>query len=491
MEQDKEKTAFRTSSGQLYEFNQVPFGLCNAPATFSRLMDRVLSGLHWETCLFYLDDIIVFSSTWEEHLARLRQVFERLRHADLKLGAEKCAFAAKEVSYLGHRVTEEGLLPDSALLAAIREILPPKTATEVRSFLGLAGYYRRYVKNFAAIAGPLHALTRKDAVFHWSSDCQDAFDRLKTLLTISPITTFPDFSQSFQLYTDASTAGLGTILAQVREGKERIICCASRSLNQAKKAYPATKLECLAIVWAVAKFRPYLMAMPFEVYPDHYALQWLKTMRTGSALFHRWSAGLEEYDFTVKHRPGKALTHVDGLSRLPVDPGPPEDVLLHIRLLENEDEPQKLAKELHSATHLGGQALWKLFCDRCDYKAGRRICLEVAQSCPQCQLGSDYGPRQKTTGAIQSQGPWDTLSIDIVGPLPADHRQEFLIVFVDCYSRYTILVPFSNHTANTVSEALLRHVVPYFGTPRRLLSDRGREFVSEIWSKLLRSLRIQ
>ena len=233
------------------------------------------------------------------------------------------------------------------------------------------------------------------------------------------------------------------------------------------------------------------MAMPFEVYTDHYALQWLKTMRTGSALLHRWSAALEEYDFTVKHRPGKAQTHVDGLSRLQVDPAPPEDVLLHICLLENEEEAKKLAKELHSATHLGGQALWKLFRDRYDYKAGRRICLEVAQSCPQCQMGSDYGHRQKTTGPIQSRGPWDTLSIDIVGPLPADHRQEVLIVFVDCYSRYTILVPSSNHTSNTVSEALLRVVVPYFGMPRRLLSDRGREFVSEIWSKLLRSLGIQ
>ena len=155
MERDTEKTAFRTSSGQLYKFNQVPFGLCNAPATFSRLMDCILSGLHWETCLFYLDDIIVFSTTWEEHFVRLRQVFERLRHANLKLGAKKCSFAAKEVSYLGHRVTEEGLLPDLALLAAIQEILPPKTATEVRSFLGLTGYYRRYVKNFAAIAGSL------------------------------------------------------------------------------------------------------------------------------------------------------------------------------------------------------------------------------------------------------------------------------------------------------------------------------------------------
>ena len=487
-EQDKAKTAFRTSGGQLYEFNQVPFGLCNAPATFSRLMDRVLAGLHWETCLFYLDDIIIFSSTWEEHLARLRQVFERLRHTNLKLGADKCTFAAKEVSYLGHRVTEEGLLPDSSLLAIIREIPPPKTTTEVRSFLGLAGYYRRYVKGFAAIADPLHALTRKDAVFHWSAECQAAFDQLKHLLTTSPITAFPDFSQAFRLYTDASTAGLGAILAQVRDGKERIICCASRALNQAKKSYPATKLECLAIVWAVAKFRPYLMAMPFEVFTDHYALQWLKTMRTGSALLHRWSEALEEYDFTVHHCAGKIQSHVDGLSQLPVGPAPPEDTLLHIQV-DSEEEARKLAQELHSATNLGCQALWKLFSDRYSHKAGRRLCIEVAQSCPQCQLGSDYGHCLKTTGSIQSRGPWDTLSVDIVGPLSADHRHEF--VFVDCYSRYTILVPASNHTANTVSDSLLYHVVPYFGTPRRLLSDRGREFVGEIWGKLMSSLGVQ
>ena len=490
-ERDKEKTAFRTSSGQLFEFNQVPFGLCNAPATFSRLMDRVLAGLHWETCLFYLDDIIVFTATWEEHLDRLCQVFECLRHAKLKLGADKCTFAARVVSYLGHRVTKEGLLPDPSLLATIREISPPQNATEVLSFLGLAGYYRRYVENFAAIAGPLHALTQKDAVFHWGPDCQDAFDRLKTLLTTSPITTFPDFSLPFWLYTDASTAGLGAILAQVREGKERIICCASRSLNQAEKAYPTIKLECRSIVWAVAKFRPYLMSIPFEVYTDHYALQWLKTMRTGSALLHRWSAALEEYDFTVKHRHGKSQTHADGLSRLPVDPPPPEDTILQVRLLENEDEARRIARELHTATHLGGHELWKLFSDRYTHKAGRRICLETDQSCPQCQLDTDYGHRQKTTGTIQSQGPWDTLSIDIVERLPPDHRHEFLIVFVGCYSKYTILVPSSNHTANTVSEALVRHVIPYFGIPRRLLYDRGREFISAIWTKLLRSLGIQ
>ena len=213
-------------------------------------------------------------------------------------------------------------------------------------------------------------------------------------------------------------------------------------------------------------------------------------MRTRSALLHRWSAALEEYDFTICHRPGKAQTHVDGLSRLPVRPAPPEDTLFHVQI-DAEEEARRLAQELHSATHLGSQAFWKLFSDRYAYKAGRRLCIEVAQSCPQCQLGSNYGHCLKTTGAIQSRGPWDMLSVDIVGPLPADHRHEFLIVFVDCYSRYTILVPASNHTANTVSDALLRHVIPYFGTPRRLLSDRGREFVGDVWGKLMSSLGVQ
>ena len=192
------------------------------------------------------------------------------------------------------------------------------------------------------------------------------------------------------------------------------------------------------------------MAMPFEVFTDHYALQWLKTMRTGSALLHRWSATLEEYDFTVRHRPGKVQTHVDGLSSLPVGPAPPEDALV-----DSEEEARRLAQELHSATHLGGHALWKLFSEGYSHKFGHRICIEVAQSCPQCQVGSDYGHRLKTTGSIQSKAPWDTLSVDIVGPLPADRRHEFIIVFVDCFSRYSTLVPASNHTASTVSDALL------------------------------------
>ena len=161
-EEDKEKTAFRTSSGQLYEFNQLPFGLCNAPATFSRLMDRTLAGLAWNICLYYLDDIIVFSSTWAEHLQRLKAVFERLRRANLKLGAKKCTLAAREVSFLGYKVTPDGLEPEPRLMEAISKLPPPINVAEVHSFLGLVGYYRRFVKKFSDKAAPLNALLRKE-----------------------------------------------------------------------------------------------------------------------------------------------------------------------------------------------------------------------------------------------------------------------------------------------------------------------------------------
>ena len=202
--------------------------------------------------------------------------------------------------------------------------------------------------------------------------------------------------------------------------------------------------------------------MPFEVYTGHYALQQLKTMRTGSALLHRWSAALEEYDFMVKHRPRKSQTQVDGLSHLTVDPPPPEDNVLQVWLLENEEEACKIARELHASTHLEGHALWKIFGGCHSHKAGRRICLETAQSRPQCQLGTNYGHRQKTTGTIQSQGPWDTLSIDIVGPLPPDQRQEFLIVFKIHHPR-TIQQPHHQHgqrSSHAPHDSLFRHPSP-------------------------------
>ena len=177
-----------------------------------------------ETCLFYLDNITVFSKTSEENLEQLEGVFQSLRGAKLKLCTSKCTLAAPEVSYLGHCRTWASLYPNPGLLRAIRDILTPQNVKEVRSILGLATYYRRYVKGFATVPASMHTLTKKDVIFHWIPECQEAFVKLKHLLTIAPNTAFPDFSLPFCLYTDASMQGLGAILAQVQERQERIIC---------------------------------------------------------------------------------------------------------------------------------------------------------------------------------------------------------------------------------------------------------------------------
>ena len=214
--------AFRTSSGQLYEFNQLPFGLCNAPATFSRLIYRTLAGLAWNICRYYLDDIIVFSATWAEHLARLRAVFERLQRANLKLGAKKCNLAAREVSFLGYKETPEGLEPEPKLMEAISKLPPPINVAEVRSFLGLVGYYRWFVKKFSDKAAPLNALLRKEQVWKWTPECQNAFETLKGEIASQPVFAYPDISKPFRLYTDASNLGLGAILAQKQQIMQRV-----------------------------------------------------------------------------------------------------------------------------------------------------------------------------------------------------------------------------------------------------------------------------
>ena len=485
-EEDKEKTAFRTSSGQLYEFNQLPFGLCNAPATFSRLMDRTLAGLAWNICLYYLDDIIVFSSTWAEHIERLRAVFERLRRANLKLGAHKCNLAAREVSFLGYKVTPEGLEPEPKLMEAISKLPPPINVAEVRSFLGLVGYYRRFVKRFSDKAAPLNALLHKEQVWKWTTECQNAFETLKGEIASRPVSAYPDFSKPFRLYTDASNIGLGAILAQRQQGKEKIICCASRTLNNAESNYSTTKKECLAVVWGVQIFRPFLIATHFEILTDHYALQWLRSMKSTSAILHRWAAALEDYRFTILHRPGKLQGHVDALSRLPT-----QNLAFTIegKIQVPEEKVEAIITEVHRQGHLGEHKTWKAFNRKYYTPQGKQKCREVVRTCPECQLGKDYKARHVPKGEISSPGPWETVSIDIVGPLPVDGRSNrFIVTIMDVYSRYLIAIPVRNHRASTVSRCLYESVVAYFGTPRSILSDRGTEFTSVVWESLTQML---
>ena len=232
--EDKPKTAFSCGSG-LWQFQVMPFGLCKAPATFERLMEAVLGGLHWNSVLVYLDDVIIFGKTFEEELERLQEVFERFRGANLKLNTKKCHLFQREVQYLGHVVSQAGVHTDPDKCAAVRDWPVPGDKAQLRSFLGLCTYYRRFVRGFATIAAPLHNLTKEGQKFVWGKDCQHAFETLKNNLTTSPVLAYPDPGKPYILDTDASHCGIGGVLSQEIIWEERVIAFYSRSLNRAER----------------------------------------------------------------------------------------------------------------------------------------------------------------------------------------------------------------------------------------------------------------
>ena len=299
----------------------------------------------------------------------------------------------------------------------------------------------------------------------------------------------PRFFCSFLAIYRCVQIGLGAILAQQQEGKERIFCCASQTLSKSEQNYSTMKKECLAVVWGIKNFRNYLIANHFKVYTDHYSLHWVRSMKHESALLHHWAAQLEDYDFEVLHRPGKNQGHADALSRLFKDA---------VHLLGSKKTTLKMAKDtrkvlqrLHEEGHLGLKKTLKLFQRKFAGVWEKTLCQEVISDCIGCQVGSDYRPKEVPKGKIESDSPWDVLSIDVMGPFVAGRKGEQCILSViDCFSRYLMLVPLRDHTATTVSRALFERVIGYFGCPQRILSDRGTEFTGQAWTELMELLGI-
>ena len=312
----REKTAFTTHCG-LFEFLVMPFGLTNAPSTVQRVMECVLQGLNWKICLVYLDDVIIFSPSFDSHLEHLPLVFQRFREANIKLKPSKCRFAHTKVNYLGHVVSREGVSPDPAKIKAVEEFPVPKKVRDVRAFLGLSGYYRKFVRDFSLIAAPLHDLTKKNVPFAWTDACQASFLQLKEALLTAPILAFPDFHLRFHLYVDASNEGIGMILGQIQNNKEVVIAYAGRKLNPAERNYSATEREALAVVAGIKYFQPYLHGRPFTVHSDHHALRWLMNVKDPTGRLARWSLYLQQHDFDIQYRAGKKNANADGLSRRP------------------------------------------------------------------------------------------------------------------------------------------------------------------------------
>ncbi|CAC5402690.1 unnamed protein product [Mytilus coruscus] len=309
------KSAFVTPSG-VYQWKRRPFGIASAPASFQHMLTHVLHGLNYQMALVYVDDILVFSRNFEEHMKNLQLVFDRLLSAGLTLKPSKCEFAQKEVLYLGHRISREGVKVDQSKVEAVKSFPVPKTETQVRSFLGLCNYYRKFIKNFAYIAKPLTNFTKKEVPFEWSEKCQKSFDKLKDALCSPPVLAYPDLSKPFILTTDASGTAIGYILGQFdSEGRERVCAYNGRSLSQSETKWSISEKECLAVLEGIKNYHVYLANSHFKIYTDHQALNWLSSIKQSTGRLARWYVLLQGYDYEICFRRGSKNTNADCLSR--------------------------------------------------------------------------------------------------------------------------------------------------------------------------------
>ena len=331
-EADKEKTAFTVGPLGFYECNRMPFGLSNAPATFQRLMENCFGDMNMQSCLIYLDDIVVFSRTFEEHVQRLSMVFERLIDAGLKLSPEKCKLFQDRIKYLGHIVSVDGISTDPEKIRCVKEWPVPQNISQLQSFLGFVGYYRRFIKDFSKVSRPLYEMLKgsgcnkkkqkrkqssQSKKFVWQEQHQLAFDKLISMCCNAPVLAYADYTKPFIVHTDASMGGLGAVLLQSQEGKERVIAYASRRLSQSECNYPVHKLEFLALKWAVTdKFHDYLYGNKFTVFTDNNPLTYVLTTAKLDAMGHRWVASLSSYEFDIVYRSGASNRDADALSRI-------------------------------------------------------------------------------------------------------------------------------------------------------------------------------
>ena len=313
-ERSRPYTAFTTSTGQ-YMFKRMAMGLRNSPLTFTRLMNSVLAGLLGNSVFCYLDDVIIATEDVPSHLATLSQVLSCFAKAGLTLKLEKCKFLRSKIKFLGHRVDRDGIHTLDDKVRAVTDFPTPSNPDQIRSFIGLAGFYRQFIKDFSKIAQPLTSMLKKDAPFTWNEAQQTAFDSLKHALSTAPVLAFPNFQKDFIICTDASDVGIGAVLMQTDDnGKSRAVAFASRLLNSAERNYSVTNREALAVVWALRHFRDLILGYPIHVFTDHYAVTELFKGKNLAGKFARWQLTVQEYNPSFSHIPGKANTVADALS---------------------------------------------------------------------------------------------------------------------------------------------------------------------------------
>ncbi|UYV67705.1 hypothetical protein LAZ67_5001654, partial [Cordylochernes scorpioides] len=545
-ERDKEKTAFTTAHG-LYEFNVMPFGLCNAPATFERNMENMLGNLRWQICLCYLDDVIIYSPDFPTHLKRLEAVFRCFRESNLRLNDKKCRFAFEELEILGYITSKHGIKPAEHNIKAVRNFPRPKKVKEVQSFLGMCSYYRKFIKDFSKIADPLTNLIKKSVSFTWTERQEEAFQTLKTALLSPPILGHFNPNAPTYVHTDASNIGIGATLVQDIGGEEKVISYLSRTLSKAEQNYSTTEKECLAVVWSMSKLRPYLYGRHFKIVTDHHALCWLKNLKDPAGRLARWALKIQEYDFDIIHKSGKKHLDADGLSRGPLPETDWDEDFERLFLNQITDEEDKfiesvkknlngsrrsiaqnfkeedgclfkknpnpegrawllvvpeykkreIMKEYHnhmSNGHLGVARTMYRIKSKYFWPSMLKDVSEFVKTCHLCQ--SRKGSNQLPSGLLQpippANFPFERIGIDFVGPLPSTkNRKKWIIVLSDYYTRYAETRAVSEATVKEVSKFLVEDIFLRHGAPQYLISDRGSQFTSNLMKEVMKTCKIK
>ena len=523
---DKDKTTFTTMFGN-YKFCVMPFGLCNAPATFQREMNRIFFDLIG-VCLFvYIDDLVIFSDSIESHITHLTKVFQILADNGLKINLEKCSFFKEEVVLLGHVLSTKGIAPIPDKIKVIINWLPPKNITQLKSFLGAVGYYRKFIKNFAQIANPLFNLLKKDVPYEWSEKCNIAFEKLKMSLTVAPILTPPDYSKPFIIRTDASRDGLGGVLLQTNENSIEIpIYFESRTLSAAESNYSVTDLEGKAIFHCVKKFKPYFSGSPFTtiVYTDHKPLVSIFANREPSNNRHlKWVTELSILNVQVQFQEGKKNVIADALSRLPTKEIHENKEILNAlvnndvlsnnsndsinkfmnefinkriinidgveylkqgeqlrRIVHNKEEKQKLIEEAHGLGHEGAYKTYSRL--KRDYYWGnmKKDIQILIKCCHKCQTCRPQKLNKYTENiATVPEYPFSRVGLDLIGPLPITNKgNRYIIVLVDYLTKWVEAEPLQSAESQDVIN-FLKKIFARHGVPEILVTDNGPQFTSD------------
>lgn len=543
----KPVTAFTVPGRGLFQFKVLPFGLHSAPVTFQRLLDRIISPELEPRAFVYLDDIVVLGTTLKEHVETLTEVLRRLQEAKLRVNPDKCQILQKEIKYLGHVVNQLGIHTDPEKVRAIAEIKAPRDVKEMRRFLGMTSWYRRFIPSFATTTQALTKLLKKKQNWVWGSDQIQAFEKLKEQLTTAPILAPPDFEKPFTLQTDASNEGLGVVLTQTIDNREKVIAYASRTLNPAEKNYSTTEKECLAVVWGIQKMRMYLEGYRFLVITDHQSLKWLKNIQSPAGRIARWNLYLQQFDFEIQYRKGNQNVLADALSRSPLyteagddadeeictmmGPDPWYPTLKEKIQQEPENYPDyqirngKVFRHLfHRLDYANTEARWKLCLPREDRdrifrenhddptaghmgiaKTIARISQhyywpgmnkDIAQYVRACRSCQQHKPAQLPTagkmGTINAQQPWEYVAIDLVGPLPRSTQgYTYLCVIQDKFTKWVEIHPLRQPKSTGIIKALKERVIYRFGCPKTIISDNGSQFTSKEFTGLLSELGIQ